>query len=139
MLDDDDGAAEPLLRPADDVDDRRGFFRRETGAGLVEQQHARLGQQRHRELEDLSLAMRELGRLARAGGEERIARLQLFQHRARPAAKARIEQGELAGAAAPQRDGEIVGDRQVGKDARNLQLAGDAQGARPDAARARRS
>ena len=45
----------------------------------------------------------------RRGTDSAIAAL---QHRARPAAQARPQQVELAGAAAPQRDGEVVGDRQ---------------------------
>ena len=127
VLDDDDGAAEPRRRPAHDLHHCRGFLGRQAGARLVEQQHARLGQKRHRQFEDLLLAVRQFRRLARARGQEGIACLQFLEHRAGPAAKPRIEQGELAGAAAPQRDRQVVSDREIGKHAWNLQLAGDAE------------
>ena len=65
--------------PADDLHHRRSLFGRQAGAGLVEQQDARLGQKRHRKLEDLLFAVRQLRGLARARGQKRIARLQLLR------------------------------------------------------------
>ena len=60
------GAAEPLRGPAHDLHHRRRFLRRKTGTGLVKQQYPRLGQERHREFEDLLLTVRKFRRFAGA-------------------------------------------------------------------------
>ena len=114
VLDHDDGRAAPLAGPADHVDHLRRLLRRESGAGLVEQQQARLAQQRQRQLEDLAFAMRQLRRrcAARRPGTDN-ARASASQQRAAPAAQARPQQIERPCTAAPQRDGEVVGDRQL--------------------------
>jgi hypothetical protein len=91
------------------IDHRGGFLRRKPGTGLVEQQQGRLGQQRHRELKDLALAMRELGRPALASGKKRVAADEFVQHRTCPAIEARPQQVEPRGAAAP-------GDAQILRD-----------------------
>ena len=126
VLDEEDRQPALARDPPDDVDGRRGVFRRQALRRLVEQQKGGLLRHRHRDLEQTLIAVRQRGRrlvrpveqaqLAEARTRSLLARL---HHRA-PAHEAKVPRGlEL------DRDAHVLQHGELGEDARDLKRPRD--------------